>query len=67
MKSAIDVAEMDIVKMREQLKPGMTENELWSILHQTNIENYGEWIECRLSASGERTNPSTNTWQDWNT
>ena len=57
MRSAIDVAEMGIVKMREQLKPGMTENELWSILHQTNIENYGEWIECRLLASGERTNP----------
>jgi len=57
MRSAIDVAEMGIVKMREQLKPGMTENELWAILHQTNIENYGEWIECRLLASGERTNP----------
>ena len=37
MRSAIDVAEMGIVKMREQLKPGMTENELWSILHQTKI------------------------------
>jgi len=57
MRSAIDVAEMGIKKMREELKPGMTENELWSILHQTNIENYGEWIECRLLASGERTNP----------
>jgi len=57
MRSAIDVAEIGIVKMREHLKPGMTENELWSILHQTNIENYGEWIECRLLASGERTNP----------
>ena len=30
MRSAIDVAEMGIVKMREQLKPGMTENELWA-------------------------------------
>jgi len=57
MRSAIDVAEMGIVKMREQLKPGMTENKLWSILHQTNIENYGEWIECRILSSGERTNP----------
>ncbi len=57
MRSAIDVAEIGIVKMREQLKPGMTENELWSILHQTNIENYGEWIECRILSSGERTNP----------
>ena len=57
MRSAIDVAEIGINKMREALKPGMTENELWSILHQTNIENYGEWIECRLLASGQRTNP----------
>ena len=57
MRSAIDVAEIGIVKMREQLKPGMTENELWSILHQTNIENYGEWIECRILSSGARTNP----------
>jgi len=57
MRSAIDVAEIGINKMREALKPGMTENELWSILHQTNIENYGEWIECRILSSGERTNP----------
>ena len=57
MRSAIDVAEIGINKMREALKPGMTENELWSILHKTNIENYGEWIECRILSSGERTNP----------
>ena len=57
MRSAIDVAEIGINKMRKALKPGMTENELWSILHQTNIENYGEWIECRILSSGERTNP----------
>ena len=35
----------------------MTEDELWSILHKTNIENGGEWIECRILSSGERTNP----------
>jgi len=43
--------------MRSDLKPGMTEDELWSILHKTNIENGGEWIECRILSSGERTNP----------
>lgn len=32
-------------------------NQLWSILHETNIAHDGEWIECRLLASGERTNP----------
>jgi len=35
----------------------MTEDELWSILHKTNIEHGGEWIECRILSSGERTNP----------
>ena len=57
MKSAIDVAEIGVRKMREELKAGMTEDELWSILHKTNIEYGGEWIECRILSSGERTNP----------
>ena len=57
MKAAIEVAEIGITKMREELKAGMTEDELWSILHKTNIENGGEWIECRILSSGERTNP----------
>ncbi len=57
MKAAIDVAEIGVSKMREELKAGMTEDELWSILHKTNIEHGGEWIECRILSSGERTNP----------
>ncbi len=57
MKAAIEVAEKGVSKMRSDLKPGMTEDELWSILHKINIENGGEWIECRILSSGERTNP----------
>jgi len=57
MKAAIDVAEIAINKMREELKAGMTEDELWSILHKTNIEHGGEWVECRILSSGQRTNP----------
>ena len=57
MKAAIEVAEMGVSKMRSELKPGMTEDELWSILHKTNIENGGEWIDCRILSSGQRTNP----------
>ena len=57
MKAAIEVAEKGVSKMRSDLKPGMTEDELWSILHKTNIENGGEWIECRILSSGERSNP----------
>jgi len=57
MKASIEVAEIGINKMREELKAGMTEDELWSILHKTNIEHGGEWIECRILSSGSRTNP----------
>jgi len=57
MKAAIEVAEIGITKMREELKAGITEDELWSILHKTNIAYGGEWIECRILSSGERTNP----------
>ncbi len=57
MKAAIDVAEIGVNKMRDELKAGMTEDELWSILHKTNIEYGGEWIECRILSSGQRTNP----------
>jgi len=57
IKASIDVAEIGIAKMREELKSGMTEDELWSILHKTNIEHGGEWIECRILSSGSRTNP----------
>jgi len=57
MKAAIEVAEIGVEKMRKELKAGMTEDELWSILHKTNIEHGGEWIECRILSSGQRTNP----------
>ncbi len=57
MSVAIGVCEIGMARMREALEPGMSENELWSILHQTNIAMGGEWIETRLLASGGRTNP----------
>ena len=57
MRAALDVADIGIIKMRDYLKSGITEDELWSILHKTNIENGGEWIECRILSSGSRTNP----------
>lgn len=55
--TSITVAETGIARMSEALRPGMTENELFSILHQTNIANGGDWCEYRLMASGARTNP----------
>jgi len=57
MDHAIAVCEAGMARMREALEPGMSENELWSILHQVNIAMGGEWIETRLLSSGGRTNP----------
>jgi len=57
MYAAISVCETGFSRMRDALEPGLTENELWSILHQTNIAMGGEYIETRLLSSGSRTNP----------
>ena len=57
MGVAIGVCEAGMARMREELKPGMTENALWALLHETNIRLGGEWIETRLLSSGGRTNP----------
>jgi Xaa-Pro aminopeptidase len=57
LQLAIDVCDVGVDRIRQALRPGMTENELWSILHQTNIAHDGEWIECCLLTSGPRTNP----------
>ena len=57
MNFALATAEIGFAHMREHLRPGMTENTLWSILWQTNMAMGGEWIEGRLLASGDRTNP----------
>ncbi len=57
MNVAIAAAGVGMARMHEALEPGMTENELWAILHHTNISMGGEWIETRLLASGGRTNP----------
>ncbi len=57
MTHAIAVAEIGMERMREALRPGMSENQLWSILHRENIARGGEWIETRLLAAGRRTNP----------
>jgi len=57
MNVSISACEAGMAKMREMLRPGITENELWSHLHQVNIALGGEWIETRLLSSGGRTNP----------
>jgi Xaa-Pro dipeptidase len=57
MKLAVAACEDGVRQMRDTVRPGLTENELWSTLHQANIAAGGEWLETRLLTSGQRTNP----------
>jgi Xaa-Pro dipeptidase len=57
IRDAVAVCQQGIRQMRLTSEPGKTEQQIWSILHQTNIEHGGEWIETRLLSSGPRTNP----------
>ncbi len=55
----IAVAEDGMTRMRDALRNGVTEQELWAHMWSALIEGGGEWLDYRLLASGERTNP----WQ----
>ena len=57
MRRAIAACEAAMNRMEQALQPGISENDLWAILHAENIRRGGEWIETRLLASGPRTNP----------
>ncbi|WP_237458306.1 M24 family metallopeptidase [Pontibacillus yanchengensis] len=57
MKISVRTAEQGMIRMQQALEPGITENELWSYLHQTNIAQGGDYVETRLLNSGHRTNP----------
>jgi Xaa-Pro aminopeptidase len=51
-------ATMDAVRRLEAaIEPGRTENEVWSHLHASIIEQDGDYVETRLFNSGPRTNP----------
>ena len=45
MRCSLATCEIAVAKMRERLRPGIAETELWSILHAENIARGGEWIE----------------------
>jgi Xaa-Pro aminopeptidase len=57
LQLSMDVCDLAIDRIRQTLRPGLTENQVWAVLHDTNIAHDGEWIECRLLSSGPRTNP----------
>ena len=61
-----EVAFVECRALREVVLPrsithvgdGVTcEDDIWAVMHAENIKRGGEWIETRLLASGQRTNP----------
>ncbi|MGO4915391.1 dimethylsulfonioproprionate lyase DddP [Pseudogemmobacter sp. W21_MBD1_M6] len=57
MRCASHACELAVATMEAACAPGLSEDEIWAVLHAENIKRGGEWIETRLLASGPRTNP----------
>lgn len=57
IRSSLRATEVAVGKLRDAIQPGLTENQLWSVLHKSVIEQNGDYCETRLLSSGERTNP----------
>lgn len=55
--ASLRATEKAVALLREAIRPGITENELWSVLHQSVIASNGDYVETRLLSSGNRTNP----------
>lgn len=57
VRASLRATEAGVARLREALRPGIGENALWSVLHQTVIALDGDYVETRLLSSGPRTNP----------
>ena len=57
IRASLRLTEAAVREMEAALVPGVTENELWSVLHRKLIAGGGDYIETRLLTSGAHTNP----------
>jgi Xaa-Pro aminopeptidase len=57
LRCAIHACERAVDEMRRAVVPGVTENDVWAVLHAGSIKRGGEWIETQILSSGPRTNP----------
>ncbi|KAL0940641.1 metallopeptidase family M24 [Colletotrichum truncatum] len=55
--ASLRATEIAVGKLRDAIRPGLTENELWSVLHKSVIGQNGDYCETRLLSAGQRTNP----------
>jgi Xaa-Pro aminopeptidase len=57
MRWTIRVCEAGMARMYEVSESGRMEREIWAELHFENARSGGEWLETKLLAAGQRTNP----------
>ena len=62
MRCAVHAGEKAVAEMENFARDricggGISEDDVWAVLHAENIKRGGEWIETRLLTSGPRTNP----------
>jgi Xaa-Pro aminopeptidase len=57
LRLSMAAAEFSVAAVREALKPGVSEQELFALMYGEVIRHGGELIETRLLTSGPRTNP----------
>lgn len=57
IRSSLRAVEDGVRKLENTIEPGVTENYVWSWLHQHIIETDADFVETRLMNSGPRTNP----------
>ena len=57
VNASLRATEVAVAKLREAIRPGLTETELWAVLHKSVIEQNGDYCETRLLNAGQRTNP----------
>ena len=57
VKASLRMTEQGVAAVKAAIRPGITENELWAVMHHTVIANNGDYCETRLLNSGPRTNP----------
>lgn len=57
VRASIAATERAVAALREALRPGLREQELWSLLHQGVIAQGADYVETRLLNAGRRTNP----------
>ncbi len=57
VRASLRATEAAMAAMEHAIRPGLTENELWSIFHQHVIAAGADYIETRLMTAGDHTNP----------